>query len=173
MPPVSKEGFGTTALPRDLPTPIFPNSQSPSLQKSSPASARQPLSHSREWFGDPLSWHSAHLNTPSSFTCSWCEGMSRPSSLHEFLQSRAHGCYGPPEMWPPQSYLRGLLLEIKSGGTGGKESAGNAGDLGSMPGSGRYPGVGNGYPLQYSCLEHPMDRGAWRAAVHGVRKRRT
>ena len=51
----------------------------------------------------------------------------------------------------------------------GKESAfnaGNAGDVGSMPGSGRPPGVGHGNPLQYSCLENPMDRGAWRATVH-------
>ena len=43
----------------------------------------------------------------------------------------------------------------------GKESACNAGDPGSIPGSGRAPGEGNGYPLQYSCLENPMDRGAW------------
>ena len=47
-------------------------------------------------------------------------------------------------------------------------SARNAADLGSFPGSGRSPGGGNGSPLQYSCLEHPMDRGAWRATVHGV-----
>ena len=44
----------------------------------------------------------------------------------------------------------------------------NAGDAGSIPGSGRSPGGGNGKPLQYSCLENVMDRGAWRAAVHGV-----
>ena len=50
----------------------------------------------------------------------------------------------------------------------GKESACNAGDLGSIPGSGRSPGEGNGNPLQYSCLENPMDKGAWRATVHGV-----
>ena len=50
----------------------------------------------------------------------------------------------------------------------GKESACNAGDLGSIPGSGRCPGEENGHPLQYSCLENPMDRGAWRATVHGV-----
>ena len=50
----------------------------------------------------------------------------------------------------------------------GKESAYNAGDLGSIPGSGRSPGEGNGNPLQYSCLENPMDRGAWQATVHGV-----
>ena len=49
-----------------------------------------------------------------------------------------------------------------------KESACNAGDLGFIPGSGRPPGEGNGYPLQDSCLETPMDRGAWKAAVHGV-----
>ena len=46
-------------------------------------------------------------------------------------------------------------------------SACNAGDLGSIPGPGRSPGEGNGNPLQYSCLENPMDRGAWRATVHG------
>ena len=48
--------------------------------------------------------------------------------------------------------------------------AGDARDIGSIPGSGRSPGGGNGNPLQYSCLENPMDRGAWRAAVHGVTK---
>ena len=50
----------------------------------------------------------------------------------------------------------------------GKESVCNAGDMGSIPGSGRSPGEGNGNPLQYSCLENPMDRGALRATVHGV-----
>ena len=50
----------------------------------------------------------------------------------------------------------------------GKESACNVGDLGSIPGSGRSPGEGNGNPLQYSCLENPIDRGAWRATVHGI-----
>ena len=47
------------------------------------------------------------------------------------------------------------------GGSDGKVSVYNAGDLGSIPGSGRSPGEGNGNPLQYSCLENPMDRGAW------------
>ena len=46
----------------------------------------------------------------------------------------------------------------------------NARDAGSILGSGRSPGGGNGYPLQYSCLENPMDRGAWQAAIHGVAK---
>ena len=52
----------------------------------------------------------------------------------------------------------------------GKESACNAGDLGSIPGCGRSPGEGNDNPLQYSCLENPMDRGAWRATVHVVKR---
>ena len=52
------------------------------------------------------------------------------------------------------------------GGSDGKASAYNAGDLGSIPGSGRSPGEENGYPLQLSCLENPMDRGAWQATVH-------
>ena len=50
----------------------------------------------------------------------------------------------------------------------GKESACNAGNLGLTPGSGRSLGEGNGNPLQYSCLENPMDRGAWQSAVRGV-----
>ena len=55
------------------------------------------------------------------------------------------------------------------GGSDGKASACNAGDPGSIPGSGRSPGEGNGNPLQFSCLENPLDRrGAWRATVHGV-----
>ena len=49
-------------------------------------------------------------------------------------------------------------------------NAGNVRDAGSMPGSGRAPGGGHGNPLQYSCLENPMDRGAWRGMVHGVAK---
>jgi len=53
-----------------------------------------------------------------------------------------------------------------------KESACSAGDPGSIPGSGRSPGEGNGNPLQYPYLENLMDRGAWWAAVHGVAKSR-
>ena len=55
----------------------------------------------------------------------------------------------------------------------GKESACNAGDPGSIPGLGRFLGEGNGNPLQYSCLENPMDRGAWWAKVHRVAKSQT
>ena len=59
------------------------------------------------------------------------------------------------------------------GGLDGNESASNAGDPGSIPGWGRSPGGGNGNPCQYSCLENPMDREAWRATVHGVAKSQT
>ena len=62
------------------------------------------------------------------------------------------------------------------GGASGKEPACKTGDLidaSSIPGSRRSPGEGNGNPLQYSYLENPMDRGAWRATVHRVAKRRT
>ena len=53
-------------------------------------------------------------------------------------------------------------------GSDGKESAHNAGDPGSIPGSGKTLGEGNGNPLQYSCLENCMDRGVWQATVHGL-----
>ena len=52
------------------------------------------------------------------------------------------------------------------GGSDSREFAGSAGDLGSIPGLGRCPGEGNGYPLQYSCLENSMDREAWWATAH-------
>ena len=55
-----------------------------------------------------------------------------------------------------------------SAGSDGKEFACNAGDTGSIPGSGRSPGGRNGNPLQHSCLENPLDREAWWATVHGV-----
>ena len=56
-------------------------------------------------------------------------------------------------------------------GSDSEESACNAGEPGSVPGSGRSPGEGNSNPLQYSCLENSMDRGAWEATVHGVAKK--
>ena len=59
------------------------------------------------------------------------------------------------------------------GGSDGKESACKAEDLGLIPEFGRSPGEGNGNPLQYSCLENSMDRGARQAIVHGVTKSRT
>ena len=65
------------------------------------------------------------------------------------------------------------LEEGFPGGSDGKQSACNAGDLGSVPGSGRSPGEGNGNSLQYSCLENFMDKGAWQARVHRISKSQT
>ena len=66
-----------------------------------------------------------------------------------------------------------MLINMKGffSDSAGKEyvcNARDAGDAGSIPGSGRSPGGGNGNPLQYSCQANPMDRGAWRTAVHGI-----
>ena len=74
--------------------------------------------------------------------------------------------------------LSGHLIELHflavvlglSWGLDGKRSTCNAGDSGSIPGLGRSSGEGNGYPLQYSCLEKPVDRGAWQTSAHGVAK---
>ena len=71
-------------------------------------------------------------------------------------------------------FSRSILMHIDfPGGSDGKPSVYNAVDRGSIPGSGRSPGEGNGTPLQYSCPENSMDRGAWQAAVHGVAESRT
>ena len=74
-------------------------------------------------------------------------------------------------------FFRGCLLPENQlsylnneGGSDGKKSACKVGDLGLTPGSGRSPGEGNGNPLQYSCVENSIYRGAWRAIVHGVAK---
>ena len=73
--------------------------------------------------------------------------------------------------WGPTLYP--TLYGLPPGISDGKESACNAGDLGSIPGLGRSPGEGNGNPFQYSFLENSMDRGAWQAPVHGVTKSQT
>ena len=69
-----------------------------------------------------------------------------------------------------ESSLVSLCQQKPSGSLDGKESACNSGDQGLIPGLGRSPGEGNDNPLQYSCLENFMDRGAWQAIAHGVAK---
>ena len=78
----------------------------------------------------------------------------------------------------PQSVLELIyhLVPRRKGFPGGsvvKKTPANAGDSGLIPDSGRCPGEGNGNPAQYSCLENPIDRGAWWATVHGVAKSQT
>ena len=69
---------------------------------------------------------------------------------------------------PLEAVLEGI--EGFPGGSVVKNLSTNAGDMGLIPGLGRYPGGGNGNPLQYSCLGNAMDRAAWRDTVHGVRE---
>ena len=76
--------------------------------------------------------------------------------------------------------MRGLQHNVTSvfiwgfpSGSDGKESASSAGGMALIPGLGRFPEEGNGYPLQCSCLENSMDRGGWQARVHGVTKNQT
>ena len=80
------------------------------------------------------------------------------------------------EEWECEAEPGNLYRQVRLGfpsGSDSKASVYNAGDLGSIPGWGRSAGEGNGNPLQYYCLENPMDRGAWKAIVHGVAKSRT
>ena len=85
-------------------------------------------------------------------------------------------CWQLPQTYPGfDLHLQLLSIHLLSSqgfpcSSVGKVSACSAGDLGLIPGSGRSPGEGNGNPLQYSCLENPPDRGAWRATVRGVRR---
>ena len=69
-----------------------------------------------------------------------------------------------------KKYMKLIIIWRFPGGSAGKESACNQGDWGSISGSGRFPGEGNGNLLQHSCLGNPMDRGVWQATVHGVAK---
>ena len=99
----------------------------------------------------------------------WCFYQSFPLSLKDawssFKRPDSHLADAPFISWASfHSFISWLI---------GKESACNAGDSSLIPGSGRSPGGGHGNPLQYSCLENPMDRGAWRAKVHRVAQNRT
>ena len=103
----------------------------------------------------------------------------RSPSLLRF--TNRNGERGPRPFWLPPPFKQNGLDKCGNGqlpfsppplgfpgGSTGKESACDAGDLGSIPGLGRSSGEGNGYPLQYSGLENSMDRGAWQATVHGI-----
>ena len=88
------------------------------------------------------------------FSPAWIKTTRSPSLIHHHVRrgKKMHSGRGLP---------RGLR---------GKESTCNAGDKGSIPGSGRSPGGGHGNPLQYSCLQNPMNSGAWRATDHGSQR---
>ena len=84
------------------------------------------------------------------------------------VAGRCLGCVDVPDPFWVVAIVMGF-----PGGSDSKKSACNAEDLGLIPGLGRSPGEGNGNPLQYSGLENPMDRDAWKATVHGVTKSQT
>ena len=98
-------------------------------------------------------------------TYSWKESYDQPRQRHYFVNK------GPSSQG--YGFSSGHIWMGCPGGPEVKVSASNVGDPGSIPGSGRSPGERNGNPLQYSCLENPMDRGAWRATVHEVAKSQT
>ena len=99
-----------------------------------------------------------------------------PSIQHLSCIVAAYGNPDHPKFMISSSsvwWYHALSIQGFPGSSVSKESACNAGDPVFIPGWGRSPGEGNGNPLQYSCLENPMDRGAWPATVHGVAQTRT
>ena len=108
--------------------------------------------HTKRWSMSLLEKYKSNLRGITSHQSAW------PSSKKSTHDKRWRGCGG-----------KGTL----SGGSDGEDPACSVGDWSLIPGSGRSPGGGHGYPLQYSCLENPMDRAAWWATVHGVKKSRT
>ena len=108
-------------------------------------------------------------------------GLACPSHSLRVLLGKETYLYSMNSIMPLPLYFSSLDLLLRTvsdildfpGGSDGKASAYNVGDPGSIPGSGRSPGEGNGNPLSYSCLENPMDGGAWWATVHGVPKSQT
>ena len=130
------------------------------------------ISDSRWPHGLYSSWNSPGQNTGVG-SCSLLQRIfptqgSNPGLLHcrRLLYQLSH--QGNPRILQPIHKTGSSLSQLRH-----KGSACNAGDLGLIPGSERSPGEGNGNPLQYSCLENPMDRGVWWATVHGVAETRT
>ena len=123
----------------------------------------------------PLHVHllSLHKNTE---TLNYVVGIQRYVNTYHQLPEHCRygsGFLGESGWFHCDYYHKPYALWGFPGGSYGKESTCNVGDLDSIPGSGISPVEGNGYPFQYSCLENSMDRGAWRATVQGVEKSQT
>ena len=94
--------------------------------------------------------------------------------MHVRVQQKSMSVFNENHLSTHILYIIYIISTIYyMGGSDGKESAYNVGDLGSIPGMGRSRGEGDGYPLHYSCLGNPMEGGDWRATVQGVAKSRT
>ena len=107
----------------------------------------------RCWIIKGITWGSVGT-TPNTGSCKQCLTMALPY----------------PQVQPKIENIWEKNSSKFPSGSDREESAGNAGDLALIPGWGRSPGEGNGYPFQYSCLENPTNRGAWQGAVHEVAK---
>ena len=114
------------------------------------------------------------MTSLSLFTFMRWRRQRQPTPVFSPGESRGRGSLGGCCLWGPTGSGTTQQQVVSSlgfpGGSDSRESACNARDLGLTPRWGRCPGDGNGYPLQYSCLENPMDRGAWWATVHNITK---
>ena len=154
VPPLLSCAFGGVGPQDDSPAPT--SERTAEHQGSSPKNLSCPRSVLlTKWVGSRDVEQPAPLVGPEQLCWGGENSCPSPSGVPRSLQ-------------PPS-----VLSWDFPGGSDGKESAYNAGDLGSIPGWGRSPGEGNGNPLQYSCPENPMDRGAWQATVHQVAQSRT
>ena len=114
--------------------------------------------------GHDTGWLEANRSKMSSLT-----GGLEPQYTITVTCAHTQDTYKYVEIWG-QVFNKYVEVWGIPGCSDAKESAHNAGDLGSVPGLGRFLGEGNVYPLQYSCLQNPMDRGYWQAVIHGVAK---
>ena len=127
-------------------------------------------------FSDPMDCSMTGSSVHGIFQYSYLYWKSRPRDwthiscifLHWQVDSSPLNHLGSLNTYTP--FPNSFSIVSYSSGSDCKESACSAADLSSIPGWGRSPREGNGYPLQYSCLENSMDRGAWRATVHGDTK---
>ena len=103
-----------------------------------------------------------------SYHCFFCWSHNSWNNLTRTVDLHSKKCIHKYNSWRLHKVFNVKEFMAFTCSSVSKESACNAGEPGSIPGSGRTPGEGNGNLLQYSCLENPMDRGAWRATVHSV-----
>ena len=122
----------------------------------------------------PRRWEQNHVHYPVQALASWAisllpHGSSKKLQL-QIDKGKEETTYTRANCTLPLTSSLAITLTVGTGGSVVKNLPANAGDAGLIPGLGRPPGGGHGNPVQYSCLENPMDRGAGQATVHGVTK---